>query len=123
QTTFIQNQINVVWTQLEALAVLARRVEADLRPPLDRYLQVVLVGGEKHRIVVDVGRQRGRLLALEIAARVLVGISEPARGGDVRRVIERIDLVLGREAMGDDLELQLADGAEQQRVRVGRLEN
>ena len=101
----------------EPLAVLARGVEADLRPALHRHLQVVLVGREEHRVAVDVGRERGRLLALEVAARVLVGKREPARGRDVGGVVDRVDLVLGREPMRDDLELQRADGAQQQRVR------
>jgi hypothetical protein len=54
-------------------AVLARRVKADLRPALHRHLQVVLVRREEHRIVVDVGGERRRLLALEVAARVSSG--------------------------------------------------
>ncbi len=41
----------------QPLAVLARGVEADLRPALHRHLQVVLVGGEEHRVAVDVGGQ------------------------------------------------------------------
>ena len=53
----------------------------------------------------------------------VVGEGEPARGGDVRGLVDRVDLVFGREALGDDLELQLADGTEHQRVRRRRLEH
>ena len=41
----------------QPLPVLARGVEADLRPALHRHLQVVLVGREEHRVAVDVGRR------------------------------------------------------------------
>ena len=107
----------------EPLPVLARRVEADLRPALHRDLQVELVGREVHRIAVDVGRERRRVVALEVAAHLLVGIREPARGRDARVVVDRVDLVLAREARGDDLELQLADRAQQQRVADHALEH
>ena len=65
----------------------------------------------------------GRLLALEVAPCRLVGKREPARGRDVGVVVDRVDLVLGREAVRDDLELQRADGAQQQRVARRRLEH
>jgi hypothetical protein len=42
---------------------------------------------------------------------------------DVGGVVEGVDLVLGREALGDDLELQHADGAEQQVVVDDGLEH
>jgi hypothetical protein len=45
-----------------------------------------------------------------------VGEGQPARSVDVGRLEDGIDLVLGLQALGDDLELQSADRAEQQRA-------
>ena len=106
-----------------ALPVLARGVEADLRPALHRHLQVEAVGREVHGVAVDVGGQRRRAIALEVAARLLVGIGQPARGRDAGVVVDRVDLVFAGQPRGDDFELQLADGAQQQRVADGRLEH
>ena len=75
-----------------ALAVLARGVETDFRPALHRHLQVVLVGGEEHRVAVDVAGERGGLLALEVAAGGLVGVGEPARRRDAGGVVEGVTI-------------------------------
>jgi hypothetical protein len=47
---------------------------------------------------------------------LLVGEGQPARRVDVGRLEDGIDLVFGLQALGDDLELQVADRAEQQRA-------
>ena len=54
------------------------------------------------------------LLAFEVLARDFIREGQPARGVDVGRFEDRVDLVLGLQALGDNLELQDADGAEQQ---------
>ena len=46
-------------------------VKADLRPALDRHLQVVLAGGEKHRIAVDVRRERVGLQPLAVQRAIM----------------------------------------------------
>src|SRR5436309_9762275 len=106
----------------ESLAVLARRMEADRRPALDRRLQVVLVRGEEDGIFVDVGRERRCALLLELSSRRLVRIGEPAGGGNACRIVDGIDTVFARESIRDDFELQLPNGAEQQRVADIRFE-
>ncbi len=74
------------------LAVLARGAEADLRPPLHRHLQVVLVGGEEHRIAVDVASPAKPTARARTCRRwLLVGKREPARRRDVGVVVERVD--------------------------------
>src|SRR6185437_13554346 len=108
---------------LQPLAMLAGRVEPDPGPALHRHLQVVLVAGEIDRIAVDVGGERRRVLLFEAAPRRFIGISEPARGRNRGRVVDGVDLVLAGQAVGDDLELQLADGAQQQGVAVHALEH
>ena len=57
----------------EPLAVLARGMKADFRPALHRHLQIEAIGREEHRVAVDVGGQRCRLLALEVSTRVSSG--------------------------------------------------
>jgi hypothetical protein len=58
-----------------------------------------------------------------IAARCVVGEGQPAGGVDVGRLEYGIDLVLGLQTLGDDLELQVADRAEQQRAAGEVLED
>ena len=104
--------------------MLARRVEADLRPALHRHLQVELVRREIHRVAVDVGRERRRAVALEVAAHLLVGKGEPARGRDARVVVDRVDLVLAsRGACATTSNCSWPDGAQQQRVADDGLEH
>ena len=56
------------------------------------------------------------MLTFEVLAREFVREGQPAGGVDVGRFEDRVDLVLGLQALGDDLELQRADRAEQQRA-------
>ena len=86
--------------------MLAGRVEADLRPALHRHLQVVLVRSQEDGVPVHIGRKRSRLLALEVPPCRVVGKRQPARRRDVRRLVDRVDLVFAREALRDDLELR-----------------
>ena len=95
----------------ETLSVLARRMEADRWPALDRRLQVVLVRGEEDGILIDVGGERRRALLLELASRRFIGVGEPTGGRYARRIINGIDAVFARESIRDNFELQLADCA------------
>ena len=52
------------------------------------------------------------LFALEILARQVVGEGQPAGGVDVGRFEDRVDLVFGLQTLGDDFELQHANGTE-----------
>jgi hypothetical protein len=94
--------------------VLARGVEADLGPFFARDVEVVARAGEVDEVAVDVLGHAVLLLALEVLARQFVREGQPARGVDVGRFEDGVDLVFGLQALGDDFELQHADGAEQQ---------
>src|SRR5947208_11191551 len=107
----------------ESLAVLARRMEADRWPALDRRLQVVLVRGEEDGILIDVGRERSRSFLFEFSSSRVVRIGEPTGSRHARRIVNGIDAVFARESIRDDFELQLADRAQQQRVADIRLEH
>ena len=114
--SFIENSAGIAHSGgvSEPLAVLARVVKTDFRPALDRELEIVLVGREIHRIIVDVARHVDRELLFEIALHGSVGKGEPARGINVRRVVDRVDLVFALQALSDDFELQRAHCPQQQ---------
>ena len=79
---------------------------------LHRGLQVVDRRGEVDGVAVDVGRKTRPLLALEILAGGVVREGEPAGRRDVGAFVDRVDLVLRGEALGDDFKLQLSDRTE-----------
>ena len=79
---------------------------------LHRGLQVVDRRAEVDSVAVDVGRKTRPLLALEILAGGVVREGEPAGRRDVGAFVDRVDLVLRGEALGDDFKLQLSDRTE-----------
>src|SRR5207244_12605815 len=66
---------------------------------------------------------RRGIFRLEVAPRDGIGKSEPSRRRDGRRVVDRVDLVLARQAVGDNVELQLPHCAEEQRIVPAALEH
>ena len=88
-----------------------------LRPVLHRHLQVVLRWSRGNTGLPSTSVASARAFWRSKSRRIaVVREREPARRRDRRRLVDRVDLVLGREAVRDDLELQRADRAEQQRV-------
>ena len=93
------------------LPVFAGIVEADLAPLLARDVEVVARAGQIHQVAVDVLRHAVLLLAFEIAAREFIRKCQPAGGMNVCCLEDGVNLVFGLQALGNDLELQGADGA------------
>ena len=62
------------------------------------------------------GRHRSCGFVLEIAKRRGIGEGEPAGGGDIGWIVERVDLVFASQSVRHHVELQLPDRAEQQRI-------
>ena len=105
------------------LPVLAGVVKAHLRPAFHRQLQVVFVRREIDRVVVDVARHVDSELAFELLAHTVVRKGQPACGVDVGVVVDGVDVVFALQALRNHFELQLADGAEQQRIARARIED
>ena len=87
-------------------------MEGYLRPVLHRRLKVVDRRCKINLVAVHIRCEPCSLLRLEVALCLLIREGEPARGRNIRRFVDRIDLVFIRETLGNNFKLQLPDGAE-----------
>ena len=103
--------------------MLTRTMETDPAPLLARHFKVVARAGQIDGIAVDVPGQSMQLLAFKAAACDFIGKCQPACRINIGRLEDGVDLVFRLQSLGDNLELQVADRAQQQRPTAEVLED
>jgi len=91
--------------------MLPRIVERHLGPTFLRQRQIHPRVGQIHKVAIDILRQLQRIGLGELGQMRGVGAGHPAGGVDAGVFEAGVDAVFGTQAMRDDFELQLADGA------------
>src|SRR5690606_34082399 len=92
----------------QRLRVFARGAEFDVRPALDRQLQVDPRGREVDEFAGGVDAEVGRVLLAEFVELAFAGAVHPARGHHAHGFEDRVHAVFGLQAVGGDVELQHA---------------
>src|SRR5690606_37649627 len=100
----------------DRVRLLAGGQEAHRWRALFGQLQVDPRGCQVDQLAGGIDRQVHRLLVAELLELALVVALDPARGGDLHRLEDRIDAVLVLEPVGGHVELEHADRAQDQVV-------